>query len=195
MLCCCTPTGIKVHTCYPSSKTSLPCYVQYCTVARTATQATKSTLRTLGVKVLPLLLTADLPAPAWVCPKRLFCPPPSAVPSACLSSFGSSKTHAPTAVLLCCTHLPEASHYVCSDLAQVAHGSRTHLGSAADSGEGRPHQTTPCPVSVILHVSLRNCLEQLALTLGGKTYSESPYQWRDLPISNSYFRRELSTTS
>ena len=36
----------------------------YYTVDRTTTQATRSTLRTLDVEVLPLLMTADLSVPA-----------------------------------------------------------------------------------------------------------------------------------
>ena len=47
----------------------------YYTVGRTTTQATRSTLRTLDVEVLPLLMTAELAVPAWVCPTRQLCPP------------------------------------------------------------------------------------------------------------------------
>ena len=49
----------------------------YYTVGRTTTQATRSTLRTLDVEVLPLLMTADLSVPAWMCPTRHLCTPPS----------------------------------------------------------------------------------------------------------------------
>ena len=68
-VCCSGTAGNKVHLVHFQL---LPYYVySSCTavrtacgiVARTATQPTRSTLRTLGVKVLPLLLTAGLSPP------------------------------------------------------------------------------------------------------------------------------------
>ena len=68
---CSGTAGNKVHlvhfqrlpySVYSSTAVRTACGI----VARTATQPTRSTLRTLGVKVLPLLLTAGLAPPASV---------------------------------------------------------------------------------------------------------------------------------
>ena len=91
-VCCSGTAGNKVrlvhfqrfpYSVYSSTAVRNACGI----VARTATQPTRSTLRTLGVEVLPLLLTAGLSPPA--CSLRPH--PPSAL--RCLAP--AKPTHPP----------------------------------------------------------------------------------------------------
>ena len=73
-VCCSGTAGSKVHLVHFLQRLPYSVYIYSSTavrtacgiVARTATQPAWSTLRTLGVKVLPLLLTVGLSPPASV---------------------------------------------------------------------------------------------------------------------------------
>ena len=93
-------------------------------------------------------------------------------------------THLPPRLLLCCMHPTKASCYVRFSLHTVVLHISGLLLTLTSDDPPNPPRVQSLTIIVLHIIVLKNCLEVMALTLGGEPQPELPYRWwRDLPVT------------